>query len=140
MGSESKHTPGPWEVHDDHPERACIYIRQTEATYWADIAALYHAPGEEDEKDITGIWRNDPVRVANARLIAAAPDLLEALMVATREIEYTARDLADSCCLLRDGVRDLTTAEPEDRAEIERLRGLHGQMNAAIAKATGGKP
>jgi hypothetical protein len=51
----NKHTPGPWEVvtFDDGPERAMGYII-TNATY----------KGEID---------------ANARLVAAAPELLEAL-------------------------------------------------------------
>jgi len=125
MGSESKHTPGPWEVHDDHPERACIYIRQTEAPYWADIAALYHAPGEEDEKDITGIWRNDPVRVANARLIAAAPDLLEALERCEEYFDERADTDQPAAC---DG------PIPNEEMCMQMM------VRAALSKATGGKP
>lgn len=140
MGSEPKFTKGPWEVpHFARNDVQCDctgIVCEGYAGAIADVLTNNGKPIGEGGNDSPPLEE----AVANAHLIAAAPDLFEALMVATREIEYTARDLADSCCLLRDGVRDLTTAEPEDRAEIERLRGLHGQMNAAIAKATGGKP
>ena len=55
-----KHTPGPWRV---ETERAYIQITPT------------------DNVAICELWRrgNPELEMANARLIAAAPDLLEAL-------------------------------------------------------------
>ncbi|PVE25399.1 hypothetical protein DC522_05740 [Microvirga sp. KLBC 81] len=59
----AQHTPGPWEAKNDHPtEPRIFYIRGTHPGGWEqEIAVLYNENGE------------------NARLIAAAPDLLEAL-------------------------------------------------------------
>jgi hypothetical protein len=56
----SKHTPGPWEVEDDTDE--VIVSRDPEANGFQIVAKTY---GPDD--------------AANARLIAAAPDLLAAL-------------------------------------------------------------
>lgn len=57
----SKHTPGPWNVVEGRTQGS------------VEIFA--------DQKAIAECWRrNDaPTEIANARLIAAAPDLLEAL-------------------------------------------------------------
>ncbi|MDB6104092.1 MAG: hypothetical protein JWO52_4091 [Gammaproteobacteria bacterium] len=55
------HTPGPWAVYNDHPTEPGIhYIRTSPALYHGEVAVIY-----SDEK-----------ADANARLIAAAPDLL----------------------------------------------------------------
>lgn len=72
----AEYTPGPWNVTDNHPLRACIKIRDLSGY---ELAALYRAPGNEMPRDANGIWRNDPERIANARIMAAAPELLEAL-------------------------------------------------------------
>lgn len=98
------HTPGPWDgrqEYNDHRDEiiargrvvAIIPVRKTTGVM-------------SDEKRL----ESDQEGEANARLIAAAPELLEALTIAR---EYA---LAD--------------AEPDDLAFID----------AAIAKATGGTP
>lgn len=70
------HTPGPWQVTDRHPARACLDIRtETDSA----IASLYVAPGDQADSDADGVYRNDPGRCANARLIAAAPDMFQML-------------------------------------------------------------
>jgi len=61
----SKHTPGTWVVFDDHPDKACVHIREDNG--FDEIAAIYRYRGNP----------RDPL--ADARLIAAAPELLEAL-------------------------------------------------------------
>jgi hypothetical protein len=83
-----KHTPGPWRV---ETERAYIHIMPSE-----NLA-------------ICELWRrgNPELEMANARLIAAAPDLLELLM------------------------------ELQDIVFLTRNNELHTRMEAAIAKATG---
>jgi len=68
-----KHTPGPWEiVQSDHGIVVC-----TESSKTRYGASRYAAIG--------GFERSDPQQLAealaNARLIAAAPDLLEALQI-----------------------------------------------------------
>ena len=75
--SETKWTPGPWHVADDHHVRAVLDVRDSDG--W-DVAKLYSARGDVDTRDSSGVWRDDPVRIANARLIAAAPELYEALV------------------------------------------------------------
>jgi hypothetical protein len=63
----SKHTPGPWKV------------------FWAKRRYAFIGIGTEDGEGITdpcfNLWRGDGEEAAaNARLIAAAPDLLAAIM------------------------------------------------------------
>ena len=59
----TQHTPGPWVVYDDSNDGKtnCIEIAARGKT----VARIYHSVPEED--------------LPNARLIAAAPELLEAL-------------------------------------------------------------
>jgi hypothetical protein len=68
----NKHTPGPWEVTD---LRHSIVVRTESPNKTKYGASRYAAIG--------GFDRSDPDQLsealANARLIAAAPDLLEAL-------------------------------------------------------------
>lgn len=70
----SKHTPGPW--------------------VWDEDGAALRAPGKRivlrDGEGIWNLWNNPSLKggmgEANARLIAAAPDLLEALQRVLRHI------------------------------------------------------
>jgi hypothetical protein len=104
--SKSKHTPGPWKAQPrEFPEGQWFLEGQWEVVSTCDIewliaAAAPHIDGDPDE--------------ANARLIAAAPELLEALMG------------------LRLYVNPLLGGEEVDNARRA--------ANAAIAKATGGNP
>lgn len=72
---EAKHTPGPWEASiqrsKDGRDLGWIVEHVNGRIGWASLAYA-HANKEADEAD--------PAREANARLIAAAPELLEALM------------------------------------------------------------
>lgn len=101
------HTPGPWAV-VEHDHAICIQTESPSKTKYD--AARYAAIG--------GFDRNDRAQLeearANARLIAAAPDLLEALRSAVNDAD--AWGLADDEC---------------DWLPLAR---------AAIAKATGGQP
>lgn len=74
--SDTKWTPGPWHLEDDHPKRAAVFVNDGDD--WQ-VAVLYSGRGDADIQDSNGVWQNDPVRIANARLIAAAPELYEAL-------------------------------------------------------------
>jgi hypothetical protein len=88
----TKHTPGPWVVYDDSNDGKTN--RMEIAARGKTVARIYHSVPEED-------W-------PNACLIAAAPDLLEALVEAS--------------VALRIGHNSLTALE---------------KASAAIAKATG---
>lgn len=58
--SELKATPGPWFVHDNHPQHACYHIGPDDCGP-LDVATVY-SPGDEEAD-------------ANAHLIAAAPEM-----------------------------------------------------------------
>lgn len=71
----SKHTPGPWAVEDPMGREVGLWIvQQGLETYdWACIAMV------TADNDTAGRKITYTEQQANARLIAAAPDLLEAL-------------------------------------------------------------
>ncbi len=75
--NSAQYTPGPWIVGDDHPRRACLNIRSCDGF---DLASLYSAPSDSLVCGDDAIWRDDPERVANADIMAAAPELLECLI------------------------------------------------------------
>lgn len=72
----AKHTPGPWEIEDPlGPETIWIVEAGKETHEWRAIAMLPASmPDDAEEHPLLM-----PERDANARLIAAAPDMLEAL-------------------------------------------------------------
>ena len=90
---ENKHTPGPWEM------------RERETTFR--IGDMYAADGFTSCVDGFDVWADERPIVgphgipaletdeANARLIAAAPDLLAALKVALPRLQDNARFLRD---------------------------------------------
>lgn len=67
---EAKHTPGPWWVEGGDPN----------APSWAGMWPNIHADGYE-VVGAQGLYGDYDTDMANARLIAAAPDLLAALMM-----------------------------------------------------------
>jgi hypothetical protein len=67
-----------WSVVDNHPNRAVLYV--VDKTYYP-LAAIFSSPDDESE-EVDGIYQNDEQRVFNARLMAAAPELLAALLLA----------------------------------------------------------
>lgn len=96
--AQAAHTPGPWEV-DDANGIAAVIAFTPEA--WVEVARVEHGDRE--------------ARLADARLISAAPDLLAA---AKMSLEYFER-----CVMSCD---DPDSEVPEAVA-----------LRAAIAKATG---
>jgi len=75
--STAKHTPGPWQARWQDPIDVddCARIAIETAPDAGDIAGIHHATRGEDE--------------ANARLIAAAPDLLAAAVEALQEADHS---------------------------------------------------
>ncbi|WP_313014578.1 hypothetical protein [Brevundimonas sp.] len=102
MGEKQGHTPGPWVVTSD---------------------GHYVSPGADLSKIVALIFRpntdQEGERHANARLIAAAPDLLAALI--------EARDALHQHYVDWDG-------EPEDAVPLQLAR---SKCDAAISRATG---
>jgi type VI protein secretion system component VasF len=108
----SKHTPGPW--------HSCINASHTAFLIKDKAGRLIAMPSWHASNDTHFPLKEQSE--ANARLMAAAPELLEALI-----------DLGD---WLAYGLNKAEGAEPtaEDHAACERVA---AQARAAIAKATG---
>jgi hypothetical protein len=70
----SKHTKGPWFVESD--DKTPIYVSPVDR--YEQIAICNVMVIDEDDSE-SGDWINGEQTKANARLIAAAPDLLHAL-------------------------------------------------------------
>ena len=91
MSSEkNEHTPGPWDYDptgDD--KRICVGIGLVDGPNGYDVAEVYSDDCDPDEA------------LANARLIAAAPDLLEALegLLVFAEDAETKALVGDEGCL-----------------------------------------
>lgn len=82
MGMEAKHTPGPWRYGAwEQFGDTRFYISQQEGApytpYYSDVASLI---AETVSSELVAIQQ------ANARLIAAAPELLEALKACSKMI------------------------------------------------------
>ena len=76
----SKHTPGPWVVYDDSNDGKTNRIEI--AARGKTVARIYHSVPAED--------------LPNARLIAAAPDLLEALKDTLQLLEVYCEDFEEA--------------------------------------------
>jgi hypothetical protein len=126
----STFTPGPWYIHPYAPhETDCreqhgflahtVYIGAPGDVLLAELAAFKFEPGRDDG----GYPRvaDFEVNMANARLIACAPDLLDALQDALEYIE--------ACSDVRDG--------PDGVPQPNRAMQLAEPIRAVIAKAEG---
>ena len=98
---ETKHTPGPWNAHSIKKSAAPPYTPVSATTLIAQVYSTAFGDHEQSE--------------ANARLIAAAPDLLEAVKRLLPDVLWVA---------------DYWANDPDKDGDIVFAR-------AAIAKATG---
>lgn len=101
----SKHTPGPWEV-DDFGLDPYILREFAESTQWIGVLA---------EDGHVAYCHSD-----NAPLIAAAPELLEALLRYQRLVAYLQRNV-----------------NPEEWATHGDWNAVYQAAESAITKATG---
>ena len=111
-------TPGPW-FHELHPSsmgRPQVISIQTREKF-DDLE-------EDDDPTLAGIYSADPVDFANARLMAAAPELLEALELA-----------AETLRRYEGYHRAKQTPESFDKAVANQKLAM--QFEAVIAKARG---
>lgn len=107
-----KHTPGPWVFYADLPSAEPDWHIVTTANKMRVLANVHIEPGNEMDE-------------ANARLIAAAPDLLS---VALTLRDYIS-DAANGGLVYREGLSNgLADMAADDLARID----------AAIARAKGG--
>ena len=105
--SDTKHTPGPWAV-DDHDHGVEVFRAQP-------------MPGGGRGEGVCAVYGWGGMRDADARLIAAAPELLEAL----ERMERHARDFAECpFCHLPPEIGCATDCPlTAARAAIEKARG-----------------
>ena len=98
----TKHTPGPWNFYDDSNDGKTNRIEIV--AVGKTVARIYHSVPAED--------------LPNARLIAAAPDLLDALETALdgwqREFEYLAKRTPEWVTKARASIAK-ATGETHDR-------------------------
>jgi hypothetical protein len=105
MENKTQHTPGPWIAHTAHESlRVPDSVNAECGLHVCDVASYGAAPSQ---------------RHANAHLIAAAPDLLEAL------------NYIEAVCRAKAGARNGTV-------DLADLREFASIARAAIAKAEGG--
>lgn len=110
--SKTKHTPGPWQIIGS--DNATPHIMTHEAAGILDREFLVCAMPAEISHSYNS-W-------ANARLIAAAPDLLEALQ------EFVDNVCCENC--MSNGF------DPEDKTDCQDCSDLTEKARAAIARAS----
>lgn len=96
---EAKHTPGPWEMVEHSWSRTGIYAKAI------GIAALDIA--DEATEETQEEWQ--AMMAANARLIAAAPDLLSACQSAISHLEWSLTAEDPRCVAMRAAIAKATT-------------------------------
>jgi len=110
----SKHTPGPWTYY---------WYEKNQRTHVGEFGITEETRGYSFPLTMGGKRDSGYAKTAeaNARLIAAAPDLLEAARIAANACDILATESADS--------------DDTEHAEIWRRKAARAR--AAIAKATG---
>ena len=106
MSEQAKHTPGPWLASGDAD---------------ANIVTV-----EAKDKGYTTVCRlgySTPTREANARLIAAAPDLLEALVDMVSSVEVALEDVQVTNGASLDALSWIANSTEKARAAIAKARG-----------------
>jgi len=106
--SKLKHTPGPW-VKNKYLLKDCLKygISESNSSMLNDIA------------DLKGAFKTEEERESNARLIAAAPEMLEELILAYNNIKGYAKRI------------------PIDSEIYYEMNGILSDLKEIIEKATG---
>lgn len=122
--SEQKFTPGPWQTMPEETDKQYVRIRGTQLGERYKIANVL-TPDYEGANELEA----DETR-ANARLIAAAPELLEALQLLVRFVADPAGCNAETVRSPEKFKEFMKTVRDHEKDAIEKAR-------AAILKATG---
>lgn len=116
----NKHTPGPWEVAEKFN---CVDVRGVDGPYIANC-----------NQSVAIDWRT---KEANARLIASAPELLEALSTKVKDAEQRVfEDWLESNS--PSGDHEQVQRQWLESSDYRDFVAEWGDQLAAIAKATGG--
>lgn len=137
-------TPGPWAWEESHPTNACAEVTAEIVGGWPfALATLYGSseevpsPTEPDEP-----WGDHPIRRANARFIAAARDLVPALLAdrdrlatAHAQMQQTLDRLAADNERLREALEeaDVQLAYLDDRQPTGTTPSVRSRISAALA-------
>lgn len=70
------HTPGPWAVREPDPDERAADLAEGREPEDMEMTEVY---ADEDGEQVCFVMNTTPNEAANARLIAAAPELLAAL-------------------------------------------------------------
>jgi len=121
----AKHTAGPWRI-VPYGDGDSLVIHDAREGEWR--VCFLATPAKDGDFE----WIK-----ANARLIAAAPDLLDATKIGLAAIERELRGLLESECLLDKQTLEprRETIDPEFESEAKRLEEAIATVEAAIAKA-----
>lgn len=114
----TKHTPGPWKIEANVPKELAA----------GNYEAHFIKADNEVERPVCSLWvgggtHGKEIQQATARLIAAAPDLLEAV-----------RD----CLACLDNLEAVQMWNKIGGDHIDEAVNCQGKAREAIAKATGG--
>lgn len=122
----AKHTPGPWHDNDTHDGEGPMAVWTSRSSGKFICCAQYPFPNSprRDREEVS-----DDERVANIRLIAAAPELLEALIAISTHPHINLGDLVYS-------VRE-AEGEGWEGPQVAAWSSACESVKAAIAKATG---
>lgn len=115
----TQHTPGPWTTREtqEHWGRINVHIEGSDGF---ELACAYQRTTNENK--------------ANARLIAAAPELLAELKNARAYIQEHHDSFVETATNLATGL----IKDPEDVLIAEASQDLLNGIDAALAKSTGG--
>lgn len=93
-GPATRYTPGPWMVDDEQEDANRLYVRHVDS-------------GRICQCFANCLVTTDAELAANARLIAAAPELLEALQSIEHALRmgFSAATVLDENSPIRDGIR-----------------------------------
>ena len=129
----AQHTPGPWSAYvlDKRLGDIPAYVEKCIAASQGTDFFFVSAEMPDGAVDVCHVG-NGPRGLTNARLIAAAPDMLAALIVA-REFISTDRTALADCAMDHEG-----RMSEDDAAAVADYDKALLQIDAAIQKATGG--
>ncbi|KGH25453.1 hypothetical protein [Comamonas testosteroni] len=126
--SEAMHTPGPWNYGADKclsNDEALAICKQNIDAHKKESSGYFYVVYVGDGRR-TALVGHGPDGAANARLIAAAPELLEALQESLAALEYVVEQAGGPFCEHDGGV----VCFCKENTAI-------GAARTAIAKATG---
>lgn len=94
---KDKHTPGPWDIRYVDEDRTYITSSNQVGSAFGTICDLYCRSGERCERE----FYQFPHAAANARLIAAAPDMLDALRQVVDDVDLMWSPVVSAATLAR---------------------------------------